>query len=122
MFQKIEKKSGPGLQRIVNTVEGDMVVHRPSRRPISGVVFHAQKSRLILDAPDTDGNESYPCRVADMSDGGFGVVCSAADKVPEVFQPGAQMTLEAWDSKQSRVEIRWIKNGRLGLRRMPHRR
>jgi hypothetical protein len=36
---------------------------------------------------------------------------------PDLFQIGALMTLEAQDGKQYRVDICWVKNGRLGLRR-----
>jgi hypothetical protein len=35
---------------------------------------------------------------------------------PELFKSGTQMTLEGMDGKRVRVQIRWVKNGRLGLR------
>jgi hypothetical protein len=115
MMQKIVKKSGPGLQRIV-VVEADMTVNRSPRRQIAGIAYNAQKTRLALDEPDASGHESYPCKIADVSDDGFGVVCPAANTVSDLFALGAQMTLETSDGKRSRVEIRWIRNGRLGLR------
>jgi hypothetical protein len=120
MTMKTEKRPAVGLQRVV-TSDGGVVVNRPYRRPISGVAYHAQKCRLVLDMPDAAGNESYPCKIANVSDCGFGVVCRAAETTPDVFQPGAHMTLEAWDGKRSRVEIRWINKARLGLKRAPHK-
>jgi hypothetical protein len=115
-MKETEKRPGNGLQRIV-TIGKDDVINRPSRRLISGVAYNAQKCRLIPDTPDAAGNASYICKIADVSDAGYGVVCRAAADTPEHFQLGTKMTLEAGDGKQSRVEICWVKNVRLGLKR-----
>jgi len=116
MTNKIERKFvGPGLQPVV-VADKTMTVIRAPRRAITGIAFNAQRSRLILDAPDSAGNESYPCKIANVSDAGFGLMCPAAAKVPDLFKVGAHMTLEGSDGKRSRVEVRWISNGRLGLR------
>jgi hypothetical protein len=115
MFQKTEKRFGPGLRRIVE-IHDDMIVNRPVRRAISGVAYNAQRSYLVPDEPDAEGNKSYFCKIADTSVGGFGVACRAASTHPELFKSGTQMTLEGMDGKRVRVQIRWVKNGRLGLR------
>jgi hypothetical protein len=115
MNSKNNKTYLPGLQPVVD-VDGDMVVNRSARRPIQGIAFNAQKSHLVRDEPDSAGNERYRCKIADVSDGGFGVVCRTAATNPELFQAGEQMTLQGADGKRVRVQIRWIKNGRLGLR------
>jgi hypothetical protein len=115
MFHKAQKRHAPGLLRTV-LLDGDMIVNRPSRRAISGPAFTAQRSHLVPDEPDVDGNKSYFCKVADVSDSGFGVVCRTAGINPSLFKTGNQMTLEASDGKRVRVQIRWIKNGRLGLK------
>jgi hypothetical protein len=96
----------------------DIIVRRPYRRPITGFAFTMQKCRLVLDMPDATGNRSYPCQIADLSDRGFGVVCPAAEKMLEVFHTGAKLTLEAWDGKKLRVEVRWVEKERMGLRRI----
>jgi hypothetical protein len=115
MFKKFLKKPSPGLMRVVRS-DGDMVVNRATRRPLSGAAFQAERSHLVPDAPDVEGNKSYFCKVADVSDTGFGVVCRTASVNPTLFKAGNQMTLEGSDGKRVRVQIRWIKNGRLGLR------
>jgi hypothetical protein len=115
MFEDTETLPGPDLQPAAATQE-DRAVERAARRPISGIVFLAQKTRLVLDAPDAAGKATYPCRIFDFSAGGFGVVCHALAKSRGAFHLGAQMTLEAWDGKRSRVEIRWINNARIGLK------
>jgi hypothetical protein len=117
MVQKMEKRLSPTLRRFA-AVEGEMIVNRPPRRSITGVEFHTQICRLLLDEPDAMGNEAYPCKIADVSDAGFGVVCGAAEKVTHPFRAGGQLTLQESDGDRMRVEVRWIKNGRLGLRRL----
>jgi hypothetical protein len=99
MAPKMDMRPGTALRRFA-AVEGDMIVNRPPRRSITGIEFHTQICRLLLDEPDAKGNDTYACKIADVSDGGFGVVCGAAD------------------GDRLRVEVRWIKNGRLGLRRL----
>jgi hypothetical protein len=117
---RTEKRPGTALRRFA-AVEGEMIVNRPPRRSITGIEFHTQICRMLLDEPDVMGNEVYPCKIADVSDGGFGVVCGAAEKIPHPFKPGAQLTLQESDGDRLRVEVRWIKNGRLGLRRLTTR-
>jgi hypothetical protein len=117
MAQKNEHKPTMGLRRFA-AVEGDMIINRPPRRSITGIEFHMQSCRLLLDEPDAAGHEAYPCKIADVSDAGFGVVCAAAEKISHPFKPGAQLTLQEADGERLRVEVRWIKNGRLGLRRL----
>jgi hypothetical protein len=116
MTKETGQKPGNGLQRTV-AIGNDDVIDRPLRRPISGVAYNAQKCRLVPDTPDPAGNDSYSCKIADVSEHGFGVVCRTAANSPDLFQIGALMTLEAQDGKQYRVDICWVKNGRLGLRR-----
>ena len=118
MAQGIAKGPTVGLRRIVEVDEKELVFTRSMRRPISGVLYNAQKCRLVPDSPDAAGNQSYTCKIADVSETGFGVVCRSAEKSPELFPSGAQMTLEANDGKRLRVEVRWIRNGRLGLKRL----
>jgi hypothetical protein len=117
MTQKMEQGAGVGLRRFA-AVEGDLIVNRPPRRVVTGIEFHTQECRLVLDAPDAAGAEAYPCRISDVSDEGFGVLCRAVQKLSHPLRPGAQSTLQNADGERVRVEIRWIKNGRLGLRRM----
>ena len=95
----------------------DHIVSRPYRRQISGVAYHSQKSRLIPDRPDMSGVSSFPCKVADVSERGVGVVCRDAENAPDLFREGAHMTLIDADGKRARVEVRWVNNGRVGLRR-----
>ncbi len=94
----------------------DLVISRPFRRRVTGVAYTAQKSRLIPDRPDAEGNDSYPCKIADVSVDGFGVVCRAASINPTLFETGSEMTLEGSDGKRVRVQIRWAKKDRLGLK------
>jgi hypothetical protein len=103
------------LKRYARGPQGK-VVNRPHRREVWGIAFVAQKCRLLLDQPDADGNESYPCKIADVSDGGYCVVCKAAETSPTMFRAGMTLTLEAWEGVRVRVEVRWIKKGRLGLK------
>ena len=117
MAQKIDKTPGPALRRFA-AVEGEMIVNRPPRRRITGIEFHTQISRLLLDEPDATGHDVYPCKIADVSDSGFGVVCGAAERISHPFKPGSQLTLQESAGERLRVEVRWIKNGRLGLRRL----
>jgi hypothetical protein len=88
------------------------------RRLNSGVALMAQRFRLILDKADAAGHAHYPCKILDASAQGFGVICSAVELAPDLFQVGAQMTLEAADRKRLRVEIRWINKDRLGVKRL----
>ncbi|WP_419758537.1 hypothetical protein [Acidisoma sp.] len=120
MAEKIEKKTGNGLRRFA-AVEGDMIVNRPPRRSITGIEFANQISRMLLDQPDATGNHIYPCKIANVSDEGFGVVCGAARTIPHPFHTGGQLTLQESDGERVRVEIRWIKSDRLGLRRLSAR-
>ena len=106
----------PGLQPLLSGGL-DMVAYRPSRRPITGVAYNAQRSRLVPDAPDAEGNANYPCKIANVSDGGFGVVCRAAEKSPDLFQTDALMMLESGDGTRIRVQIQWVSHGRIGLKR-----
>jgi len=115
MFEEIETRFDSDLQH-TPAVGRDAPLDRAARRSIGGIAFLAQRTRLVLDQPDAAGKASYPCRIFDFSGGGFGVICHAVGTAAEAFQPGARMTLEAWDSKRSRVEIRWINNGRIGLK------
>jgi hypothetical protein len=117
MAQNKLGRIGSGLRRVA-AVEGDMIVSRSAREPVSGLAFQAQHCSLVLDSPDAAGHAFYPCKITDVSDEGFGVVCGAARKVPHPFKFGAQMTLHDAEGKRVRVEIRWISNGRLGLRRL----
>jgi hypothetical protein len=117
MIQKMEKRPGTTLRRFA-AVEGEMIVNRPPRRSITGVEFHTQICCLLLDEPDAAGNEAYACKIADVSDGGFGVVCAAAEKIAHPFRAGSQLTLQEADGDRLRVEVRWVKNGRVGLRRL----
>jgi hypothetical protein len=117
MTQKSENRVGVGLRRFV-AVEGDYIVNRPPRRSITGIEFHTQECLLLLDEPDATGNERFPCKVADISDEGFGVVCRAAEKIPHPFKPGARLTLQESAGERSGWENRWKKNGRLGMRRL----
>jgi hypothetical protein len=121
MMQRSEKTYEPGLQRVV-VASADMTVNRSPRRQIGGIAYAAQKTRLTPDEPDEDGNESYYCKIFDVSEDGFGVVCPTALKNSGLFTLGKQLTLEATDGKRSRVEIRWVSQGRLGLRRLDGRR
>jgi hypothetical protein len=114
MAEETEKR--PGQWRF-KAVRPGTIVNRPFRREVWGTAYAAQRCRLILDEPDIEGNESYSCKIADHSEGGFCVVCPAAEKAPDLFGVGVEMTLEAWDGKLLRVEIRWISNGRVGLKR-----
>jgi hypothetical protein len=114
MMQDTGDSAGP---RQFGAARRDVVINRPYRRRITGVAYTAQRSRLVLDMPDAAGNDSYPCKIADVSVGGFGVVCQAAQQAMDVFQSGALMTLEAWDGMRARVEVRWANNDRLGLKR-----
>jgi len=102
-------------------MDGEMIVSRPPRRAITGIEFHTQTCRLLLDEPDAAANDSYPCKIADVSDEGFGVVCGAVNTVTNPFRPGSQLTLQESHGERLRVEVRWIKNGRLGLRRLAAR-
>ncbi len=117
MPQHIEQMRATGLGRSV-AAQGKMFINRPPRKPVTGLAFQAQHCSLVLDRPDAAGHEFYACTVTDISDGGFGAVCAAAKKVPTPFRSGAQMTLHDGEGKRVRVEIRWISNGRLGLRRL----
>ena len=117
MTQRMDRKLGATLRRFA-AVEGEMIVNRPPRRSITGMDFHTQVCRLLLDEPDASGHEIYPCKIADVSDAGFGVVCGAAEKITHPFRAGTQLTLQESDGDRMRVEVRWIKNGRLGLRRL----
>ena len=113
------KWSTIGLRRVVEVVEEDkLVLARSARRPIVGVAYVAQKCRLVPDEPDVEGNESYACKISDVSDTGFGVVCRIAEKFPALFAAGSQMTLEAGDGTRVRVQIQWTRDGRVGLRRI----
>ena len=108
---------------LVEVVEEDkLVLARAARRPIVGVAYVAQKCRLVPDEPDVEGNESYACfcgcKISDVSDTGFGVVCRIAEKFPALFAAGSQMTLEAGDGTRVRVQIQWTRDGRVGLRRI----
>ncbi len=103
-------------QQAPDLAQDEKVVNRAVRRRISGVVYLAQKSRLVLDAPDAAGQVSYPCRVCDFSKGGFGVILPALSKPQDALKPGDRLTLEAWNGQSSRVEIRWIKKDRIGLK------
>jgi hypothetical protein len=115
--QKEEDRLGPGLRRFA-AVEGAIIVKRPAREPTSDSAFQAQHCSLILDKPDAAGNEIYPCKITDVSQAGFGIICSAAQKAPHPFRPGTKMTLHDAEGKSIRVEVRWANNGRLGLRRL----
>ncbi len=115
-----ESRMTMALRRFA-AVQGDMIVNRPPRRAITGIEFHTQICRLLLDEPDAAANDSYPCKIADVSDEGFGVVCGAANTLSHAFRPGSQVTLQESDGERLRVEIRWIKNGRLGLKRLAAR-
>ena len=117
MAEKIENKIGHALRRYA-AVQGGMIVNRPPRRSITGIEFTNQVSRLLLDEPDATGNDVYPCQIANVSDAGFGVVCSAARSIPHPFHAGGLLTLHDTEGERVRVEIRWIKNDRLGLRRL----
>jgi hypothetical protein len=112
-----EDKLGTGLRRVA-AVEGNIIVNRPPREQIAGLAFQAQHCSLVLDRPDAAGHEFYPCKITNLSDGGFCAECSAASKVPHPFTCGAQMTLHDSDGKRVRVEVRWVSNGRVGLRRL----
>ena len=83
----------------------------------AAVAYNAQRSRLVPDAPDAEGNANYPCKIANVSDGGFGVVCRAAEKSPDLFQTDALMMLESGDGTRIRVQIQWVSHGRIGLKR-----
>ena len=115
--QSNEDGVGKGLRRVA-AVEGNMIVNRPARESIVGDAFEAQHCSLVLDSPDAMGREFYPCKITNASEAGFGVVCSAARTVPHPFKAGAQMTLHDAEGKRVRVEVRWVSNGRLGLRRL----
>jgi hypothetical protein len=117
MPQKPVDKMSTSLRRLA-AVEGDIIVNRPPREPITGLAFETQHCSLILDWPDDTGNESYPCKITDVSEGGFGVMCGAAKKIPHPFKFGTQMTLHDPEGKRVRVEIRWVNYGRLGVRRL----
>ncbi len=117
MVEQSENRISLGLRRFA-AVEGDMIINRPPRRPVTDMEFHTQICRLLLDEMDATANDSYPCKVANVSDEGFGIVCDATKHISHPFKPGAQLTLEEYDGKRSRVEVRWIRNGRLGLRRV----
>jgi hypothetical protein len=122
MTGKLQNRAGFGLRRFA-AVEGDMIVSRPPRRPITGVEFDTQFCRLILDEPDPSGNEAYACKISDVSDEGFGIVYGVGKTNPLPFNAGSRLTLEHSDGERVRVEVRWMKSGRLGLRRVmsgPH--
>ncbi len=118
MTGKLESRLSYGMRRFA-AVEGDMIVNRPPRRAITGSEFETQYCRLLLDGPDAAGNEGYACKIADVSDEGFGIVYGAAKTNPHPFNAGSRLTLEHSDGERVRVEVRWIKPGRLGLRRLP---
>jgi hypothetical protein len=118
MAGKMENRTGFGLRRFA-AVEGDMIVNRPPRRPITGIEFDTQFCRLLLDEPDASGNEAYACKIADVSDEGFGIVFGVGKTNPLPFNAGSRLTLEHSDGERVRVEVRWIKGGRLGVRRAP---
>ncbi len=117
MAEKSETMMSLGLRRFA-AVAGDIIVSRPPRRPAKEIAFHTTICRLLPDEQDAAGNQGYACKVANVSDEGFCVVCDETKLVSHPFKPGAKMTLEQADGKQSRVEVRWIKHGRLGLRRV----
>ncbi len=115
MEPRIETTPPELLKRFARGPQG-AIVKRPFRREVWGTAFVAQKCRLVLDGPDADGNTSYACKVADFSEGGYGVVCKAAETTPKLFQTGMEMTLEGWGGVRTRVEVRWIKKERMGLK------
>ena len=115
MYRTTAKRLGPGLRRRILT-DGDMIINRPPRRSITGVVLSAQRSHLVPDEPDSEGRKSYFCKITDMSDGGFCVLCRMASEDPRLFKPGVQMILEGPGDKRRRVQIRWLKDGRIGLK------
>jgi hypothetical protein len=117
MAGDIEKRISFGLRRFA-AVEGDLIVNRPPRRAITGVEFNNQFCRLLLDEPDSSGNDAYACKITDVSDEGFGIMCGAARTIPHPFNAGARLTLQESDGELVRVEVRWIKGGRLGVRRL----
>jgi hypothetical protein len=117
MAEKIENRTSLGLRRLAAVV-GDIIISRPPRWPAKDIAFHTTMSRLLLDDKGATPNQGYACKMANVSDEGFCVVCDETKLMSHPFKPGAQMTLEESDGKQSRVEVRWIKNGRLGLRRV----
>jgi hypothetical protein len=117
MAGDIEKRIGYGLRRFA-AVEGDLIVNRPPRRVITGIAFDTQFCRLLLDEPDPAGNDAYACKITDVSDDGFGILCGAARTVPHPFNAGSRLTLQDPDGERVRVEVRWTKGARLGLRRL----
>jgi hypothetical protein len=117
MAEKSENRMSLGLRRFA-AVAGDIIVNRPPRRPAKEIAFHTTICRLLPDESGATANQGYACKVANVSDEGFCVVCEETKLMSHPFKPGAQMTLEESDGKRSRVEVRWIKNGRLGLRRV----
>ena len=118
-MKEADKRFITGLRPVVAPLSGkDVIINRPTRRAITGVAYNAQKCRLLPDTPDAAGNASFPCRIADVSDAGLGVVCRAVEQAPDLFPLGARMVLEASDGTRSRWEIRWIRHGRIGLKRV----
>jgi hypothetical protein len=115
MTQKTEKRPGTDCWRFA-PIGGDRIVKRPHRREVWGIAYVAQKCRLVPDRPDPAGNASYACKIANVSEGGFGIVCRKAGATPDLFQTGSEMTLEAWDGKRLRVEIRWVNKDRMGVK------
>ena len=95
-----------------------MIVERALRRPITGIEYYTQTCRLLPDEPDTKAGDGYACKIADVSEGGFGVVCGASRAIFHPFKPGTQLTLQKSDGERSRVEVRWVRKSRLGLRRL----
>jgi hypothetical protein len=120
MAEKSENMTTLGLRRFA-AVAGDIIVSRPPRWPAKDIAFHTTMSRLLLDEKGTTPNQGYACKVANFSDEGFCVVCDETKLMSHPFKPGAFMTLEESDGKRSRVEVRWVKSGRLGLRRVTPR-
>jgi hypothetical protein len=94
---EIETTPGTVLWRFRRGPQG-IVVKRPHRREVWGTAYIAQRCRLIPDRPDA-GDESYPCKIADVSTGGFCVVCNAAETSPRLFRAGAEMTANGFASK-----------------------
>ncbi len=115
MAGEIDQRIGVALRRFA-AVEGDLIVNRPPRRPITGVAFDTQFCRLLLDVRHPSGQDAFPCRITDVSDAGFGIQCGAATMVPRPFNAGSRLTLHKPNGERVRVEVRWIKGVRLGLR------
>jgi hypothetical protein len=81
---------------------------RAKRQQIVGLNLLAPRTRIILDA---EGRDVQPCRIRDVSDGGYRIATTHQRTIPI----GTEITLEHTDGWRRPVQVRWALGNEFGL-------